>query len=389
MSILRWSPEHESDRFGLVMADEAILSSRETLLKAMLERDPAYEGVFFTSVRTTGVFCRPTCSARKPKPENVEFFRTAGEAMAAGYRPCKRCRPLDLPGETPTWVDSILRDLESDGTMRLSDADLVARGLDPVTVRRWFKTNMGMTFHQFARSRVLGSVFEQLREPSGIDQAAFDSGYESLSGFRHAFKKTFSNAPGEATTRSLLVYKHIPTSLGTMIAMAEERGLVLLEFVDRPALVRQLQDLHDKHGYLIAPGTSRILEQAGDDIAGYLSGHLREFRVPLHTPGTTFEQAVWQELKQIPYGSTTTYQQLAETFGKPGAARAVRTAVGRNRITLVIPCHRIVQPDGSLGGYGGEKARKAHLIRHERETMSRHVHNLNYEMAATSDEERE
>lgn len=129
---------------------------------AILRRDASYDGIFFTAVRTTGIFCRPSCSARKPARENVDFYRTAAEALELGYRPCKRCRPLELPGETPEPVRRLLAEIEKDPTRRLNDGDLRARGFDPASLRRWFKEHHGMTFHAYQRSRRLAWALGEL-----------------------------------------------------------------------------------------------------------------------------------------------------------------------------------------------------------------------------------
>lgn len=346
------------------------LPPRAELVAAMLASDPAYEGLFFTAVRTTGIFCRPTCSARKPNPENVEFYATADEALAAGFRPCKRCRPLQTPDETPAWVTALLTESEAQPTRRWSDADLRARGVDPVQLRRWCREHFGMTFHSWTRARRLGSALGSLRDGETIDAAALEQGYESTSAFRDALRKTFDDTPARLRARVPLVFRRLTTPLGPMIAMAEARGLVLLEFVDRPALTAELNELRDRHGYAIAPGTHEHLDAVDTQMSEYFAGKRRRFDLPLHTPGSSFEQSVWTLLREIPFGTTCTYGALAEQLGRPGAARAVGTANGRNRLAILLPCHRVVGADGSLTGYGGGKPRKAFLLRLERDVLS-------------------
>src|SRR5713226_7615623 len=160
--------------------------------RAYLERDASYQGLFFLGVRTTGVFCRPTCPARKPLPKNVEYFANPQAALLAGYRPCKRCRPLEADDQ-PSWAAELLADVERDLSSRITDADLKARGIDPATVRRYFLRRYGMTFQAFTRARRLSSAFHQIRAKEPIDAAVFDSGYESHSGFRDAFLRTFGD----------------------------------------------------------------------------------------------------------------------------------------------------------------------------------------------------
>ncbi len=346
------------------------LPPRAELVAAMLASDPAYEGVFYTAVRTTGIFCRPTCSARKPKPENVEFYATADEALAAGFRPCKRCRPLQPPADAPDWIASLLAESEASPTHRWSDAELRERGVDPVRLRRWCRQHFGMTFHSWTRARRLGVALGSLRAGESIDAAALGQGYESTSAFREAVQKVFDDTPARLRDSRALVFRRIATPLGPMLAMAEERGLVLLEFVDRPALTAELDELRSRHGYAIAPGQHPHLDDAASQLAEYFAGKRRAFTVPLCTPGSSFEQAVWALLRTIPFGATQGYGEMAERLGKPGAARAVGTANGRNRIAIIVPCHRVIGADGSLTGYGGGKPRKAFLLRLERDVLA-------------------
>src|SRR5690554_2177827 len=147
--------------------------------RAYMERDTRYDGIFFTAVRTTGIFCRPSCTAKKPRRENVEFYATAKEALAMGYRPCKRCRPLEWPGQTPEPIRELLAELERDPSRRFRDGDLRERGLDPAAVRRWFKRHHGMTFQAYQRALRVGSAIGELVRGESITGAAFGSGYDS------------------------------------------------------------------------------------------------------------------------------------------------------------------------------------------------------------------
>ncbi|WP_414864328.1 bifunctional transcriptional activator/DNA repair enzyme AdaA [Pseudomonas sp. IT-P12] len=342
-----------------------MLPPHAEMVRAMLERDTTYEGVFFTAVKTTGIFCRPSCTARKPKPENVEFFAHADECLSAGYRACLRCKPLDAAAIAPDWVQALLKAVDAAPDQRWSDAQLLAEGIEPLKLRRWFKQHFGMTFHAWLRTRRLGMALGGIKQGDSIDGAAFDSGYESLSGFRDAFQKSFHITPGRAANSEPLLFTRLTTPLGPMIAMAERRGLVLLEFLDRPALTREVEALQNRHGYAVAPGHNTHLQQIEDELARYFAGQLTGFEVPLHLPGSEFSRQVWAELLKIPYGQTSTYGTLAARLGKPGASRAVGLANGHNRISIVVPCHRVIGADGSLTGYGGGQARKAFLLRLE------------------------
>jgi len=162
-----------------------------------------------------------------------------------------------------------------------------------------------------------------------------------------------------------LLFTRLTTPLGPMIAMAERRGLVLLEFLDRPALTREVEELQNHYGYAVAPGHNAHLQQIEQELAQYFAGQLTQFNVALHLPGSEFARLVWAELAAIPYGETTTYGAIAARLGKPGASRAVGLANGHNRLSIVVPCHRVIGADGSLTGYGGGQPRKAFLLRLE------------------------
>ena len=345
------------------------LPSTDEMFRAVTERDRAYDGVFVTAVRTTGIFCRPTCPAKKPRRENVEFFSTTRDALAAGYRPCLRCRPMEPAGDLPVWLRDLLADVERDPARRWSDADLRARSLDPARVRRWFHAHHGMTFHAYQRARRLGLALARIRHGDDLTGAAFDHGYESLSGFRDAFARLFGETPGSSRTRGTThgVVTRLTTPLGPMVAAVTDRGVCLLEFADRRMLETQVRRLRRRlGGAVFTPGTHPHLDRLEEQLREYFNGRLRRFDVPLDLPGTEFQHSVWQELQQVPYGETSTYERLARAIGRPTATRAVGRANGDNRLAILVPCHRIVRSDGTLCGYGGGVWRKQRLLDLER-----------------------
>lgn len=332
------------------------------MLDAFLERDPSYDGVFVTGVRTTGIFCRPTCPARKPKPDNVDFFATPREALLEGYRPCLRCRPMRNSGEAPPWLEGLLARIEDDPSRRWTDDDLRALELSPSRVRRWFKRHHGLTFHAYSRARRLGSALGRLKDGEAVTRTAFDSGFDSLSAFNEAFRRVLGSTPSDARQRTVVTVARIPTPLGPMLAGATDEALVLLEFVDRRMLETQLVRLRDRLGCFFVPGGSPLLAAVEEELAAYFGGALRRFSVPLLTPGTDFQREVWTALRKVPYGVTVSYGELAEGLGRPGSQRAVARANGDNRIAIVIPCHRVIGADGSLTGYGGGVWRKRRML---------------------------
>jgi AraC family transcriptional regulator of adaptative response/methylated-DNA-[protein]-cysteine methyltransferase len=343
-----------------------LLPPADEMYNAVVRRDAAYDGIFFTAVRTTGVFCRPTCAARKPARQNVEFYASSAEAVFAGYRPCLRCRPLERPDATPEWVRPLIEELEADAGRRWTDQDLRSRGLDPVRVRRWFQQAHGMTFHAYHRAQRVGRAVATLRNGEGVTSAAFDHGYESLSAFYDAFRSLLQVTPGRSRMTEPVHFTRLSTPLGPMLGAASERGLCLLEFVDRRMLETQLRRLKVAVDAPIIPGMNRVLTQASTELNQYFAGQLREFTVPLDLAGSDFHQSVWRELQTIPYGVTRSYGEQARRLGRAEAVRAVARANGDNRIAIIIPCHRVIGSDGKLTGYGGGLWRKQWLLDHER-----------------------
>ena len=337
------------------------MPSIKEMHRAYSRKDASYDGVFFLGVRTTGIFCRPSCPARRPLPQNVNFFSSVREAVLAGYRPCKRCRPLDTNGEPPDWVRRVLK-LADSREERIKDAELRRSGIDPFRVRRYFRKHYGMTFQAYCRARRMGGALDELRRGARLDDVVFDNGYGSHSGFRDAFTRTFGRPPASSRDAECIVVSWLESPLGPLIAAANSAGICLLEFADRRMIETQFQTLRKLFSCAIVPGENAFLVQLGDELQQYFAGTLRRFSVPVVYPGTPFQQRVWSELLRIPYGETRSYEDLALLVGSAGGQRAVGHANGLNRIAIVIPCHRVVNKDGKLGGYGGGLWRKQFLL---------------------------
>ncbi len=336
------------------------------LYEAVVARDATQDGAFVFAVRTTGVFCRPGCGARTPRRENVEFFDAPSRALAAGYRPCKRCRPLEAPSAAPAWVGAVFERLER-SSARVSPAELRGAGIHPVRAARWFQEHMGMSLHAFQHSLRLGASVDRLRGGAPVSETAAASGFESESGFRDAFRRALGDAPSHLDPSVRVVrVKRLVTPLGDMLAGACDEGLCLLEFIDRDSLPRQLASLRKALGPALSMDDHPRLEQTARELERYFAGQLQRFTVPLHTPGTPFERRVWSELLRIEYGRTWSYAELARSIGRPTAFRAVAGANGRNRIAIAVPCHRVIASDGGLGGYAGAVWRKERLLELER-----------------------
>jgi AraC family transcriptional regulator, regulatory protein of adaptative response / methylated-DNA-[protein]-cysteine methyltransferase len=338
------------------------LPNPETMYTALLEKDTTYEGIFFVGVKTTGIFCRPTCPARKPKKQNVEFYASTHEAILDGYRPCKKCHPLGQQGEYPAWLKPLMDEIEARPELKLKDNDLRDRGIDPARVRRWFKKHHGMTFQAYLRTLRISDAFGRIKYGEKVVDTAFESGYESLSGFTDSFKKATGFSPIKSSDKNIVVTTRILTPLGPMLAGACEDGICLLEFIDRRMLETQIQRLKKTLKAEFIPGSNPHFETLNQQIEEYFDGTRQEFSVPLVTAGTEFQERVWQVLQEIPYGATRAYKEQAQRIGNPKAVRAVARANGDNRIAIIIPCHRVIGSDGSLTGYGGGLWRKQYLL---------------------------
>src|SRR5688572_17920879 len=199
------------------------MPSIKEMQRACFHKDSSYDGIFFLGVRTTGIFCRPSCPARRPLPKNVDYFSNVREAVFAGYRACKRCRPMDTNGRPPDWVGKALS-LVNVNEERIKDSELRRSGLDPFRVRRYFQKHYGMTFQAYCRARRMGDALDQLRRGASLDDIALGNGFESHSGFRDAFTRTFGRTPGTSHELDRIVVSWVESPLGPIVAAANDRG---------------------------------------------------------------------------------------------------------------------------------------------------------------------
>lgn len=336
------------------------------MYRALGRRDAAYEGVFYTGVKTTGVFCRPTCRAKKPRPENVEFFPTPREALHGGYRPCRLCRPMDATRPVPPLIERLRRLVEEAVDGRVTDKELAELGIDPSTARRRFRAYHGMTFHAYQRARRMGLALRDVRAGRPVEEVQAVRGYASASGFREAFVRIFGKVPSAAQGAAVLSARRIATPLGILLALADDAGLRLLEFVDRRGLEREIALLRRRLRCAVVPGSHPTLDAVARQLGEYFAGRRTRFELPLAPVGSDFQRRVWAELRRIPPGRTRSYAEMAARLGVPGAARAIGRANGSNMVALVIPCHRVISADGSLCGYAGGVWRKQRLLELER-----------------------
>lgn len=333
--------------------------------QALIDKNPDFLGVFYVGVKTTSIFCISTCSARKPKKENVDFYSSFKEALENGYRPCKICKPTENAYEAPQEVEQAIQLVKSNPKEKISDKDLQNQNISPNLVRRWFKKHYGITFQEFQRMYRMNTAFEELQNGKRVTDTAFDIGYESLSGFGYTYKKLLGKAPQKTDQNQVILINRLTTPIGPMFICATKKGICLLEFTNRKMLETEFQDLQKRLNAKILMGENQHIKQVKTELAEYFSGERKSFEVALDPVGTDFQKTVWGALQKIPYGLTISYSQQAKSMDKKKAVRAVASANGYNKISIIIPCHRVIGSNGNLTGYGGGIERKRWLLNFE------------------------
>lgn len=338
---------------------------KKEFYKALLDKNPAYDGTFFAGIKTTGIFCHATCTARKPKFENCEFYLTAEEALLSGFRPCKICNPLSYPNNIPEEVTLLVKEVEKNPEKKWKESDFHELGIHSATARRKFKDVYGMTFVQYARSRRMGLAFKQILAGDKVIDQQLSLGYESSSGFNDAFTKIMGNPP-KKTKATLINANIISTPIGRMISLSDANYLYLLEFMDRRGLEKEIEKLRNKHNARIIPGQTEINSNLEEQLKLYFQKKLQTFSIPLFKDGSPFQKQVWEILETIPSGTTCTYQDIANKLGNKNFVRAVGNANGANQLAIIIPCHRVIKTNGNLGGYASGIERKKYLLELEK-----------------------
>lgn len=340
---------------------EKTLSS-EKMYRALIEKNSSFEGIFIACVKTTGIFCLPTCSAKKPHPQNVEFVPTTRDALRKSYRPCKVCRPMNSLEKPPPWLKILFDEIEKKQKWRFKDQELRDRGIDPGQVRRWFQKNHHITFQTYLRARRFGRAMGYITAEGKVINSAFQHNCDSHNNFNTTFKNLTGKNPAPIKGNNVIKTYQIMTPLGPMLAASVLEGLCLLEFTDRRMLERELIDLQRKIKAPIINSPSNLIMVLKKQLQEYFSKRRKKFDLPLYTPGSDFQKNVWQELQSIPYGKTRSYQKQAQIIKRPQAHRAVARAHGENKLAILIPCHRVLGGEGDLGGYGGGLDRKRYLL---------------------------
>lgn len=273
---------------------------------------------------------------------------------------------MDPNQRPPELIERLRAEVERAPGGRLTDKELAALSIDPSTARRQFKRHYGMTFQAYHRARRMGLALREVRRGSRVEEARSSSGYESESGFRDAFARIFGETPTSVKAKGALLAERIETPLGSMLAIADDEGLRLLEFVDRRALERELTILRQRLRTNVVPGEHRHLDAVRAELADYFAGKNLEFDLPLAPVGSPFQLRTWNLLRKIPVSETRSYSWMAKHLGDVEMRRAVGRANGENMMCIIIPCHRVIRADGTLCGYGGGLWRKKWLLDHER-----------------------
>ena len=340
----------------------------------LTRRDRAADGKFFYSVKTTGVYCRSSCAARRPRPENVQFYATCAEAEQAGFRPCKRCKP-NQPSESAghaAKITEVCRLIET--SEELPSLAVMAKhaGLSPHHFHRVFASITGVTPKAYGIAHRAKRVRAELRRSSSVTEAIYGAGYNSSGRFYECSDKALGMTPmqfrsGGADTN--IRFAVGACSLGAVLVAASDRGVCAIFLGDDPeALVRELQDRFPRAEFI---GGDAEFELSVAKVVGYIDDPALGIDLPLDIRGTAFQQRVWQALTKIPAGSTATYMEIAKQIGMPKSARAVARACATNLLAIAIPCHRVVRTDGGLSGYRWGIERKRTLIEKESGSESR------------------
>ncbi len=329
-------------------------------------RDKSYDGIFFTAVKTTGIFCHPSCRARVPKSKNVFFYSSIQNALENGFRPCKICKPLENIGETPLYIKELVSELGQYPHVKISDAVLKQKGIEPHTIRRWFKKNYGFTFHAFQRMLRINYAFNQIKKGKSISYSAFESGYESLSGFNKSYQSIFGKSASNSKDKNVVNIIRFSSPIGSLIACATDVGICYLGFIGQEKFETHMEEILKCNNAIMLPGINVHLEQLQKELSAYFIGDMKEFSVKLDMVGTEFRKSVWNQLKGIPYGDIITYRNQAISMNNIKAIRAIASANGENKISIIIPCHRVIGSNGKLTGYAGGLHKKKWLLDFER-----------------------
>ena len=350
------------------MTPEERFYSEGSRWQAVLQRDPQAEGAFVYAVSTTGIYCRPTCTSRRPRRENVQFFDDWQLAEAAGYRACKRCAPnaARTPDPALEAVKQACKLIEgADKAPSLSQL-AEAVGFSPYHFQRLFKKTLGVTPKQYAKAVRLKRLRSSLQGEASVTKAIYAAGYESSSRFYEGASGALGMKPSDYQNGAegiLIRYAVVPSYLGWVLVAVTGRGICRIDFGDDPEILEMRLAANFPRAEIQAddPVITSIIAQT----IAFLEAPGKGLELPLDIQGTAFQQRVWSALQQIQPGTTASYAEIAAQIGNPKAARAVAQACAANKLAVAIPCHRVVRGDGGLGGYRWGTQRKRALLDRE------------------------
>jgi AraC family transcriptional regulator of adaptative response/methylated-DNA-[protein]-cysteine methyltransferase len=347
------------------------LPDEETCWQAVVERDQRYDGVFYFGVRSTGIYCRPVCPARRPRRAQAAFFASRAAAQAAGFRPCRRCRPDDdAPGARSQLVEQTRRLLDQSETP-LTLAELARQvGASATYLQRIFKADVGVTPHAYFASHRLDRLKMQLKSGQDVTTALYEAGFSSSSRLYEDARQTLGMTPGEYRNGGKgmqIQFTTFDSRLGRVLMAATRHGVCKVSFGSDDADLEAQLAAEFPEAECARDDTG--LSAWSGKLAAYLQGDLKQMDLPLDAQGTAFQRKVWAALRQIPYGQTRTYAQLAQSIDQPSAVRAAARACATNPVAVITPCHRVVRSDGGLGGYRWGLERKKQLLEREREAV--------------------
>lgn len=352
---------------------EPIFSDRASRWRAVSARNPAADGQFVYAVKTTGIYCRPTCPSRRPRPEHVEFFNIGADAEGAGYRACKRCHPesISLQEQHVVAVRRACALIENAPEPPTLQALARAVGLSRFHFHRLFRDIVGVTPKEYAVAHREDRLRKDLQAGAAVSDAIYSAGYGSSSRVYENAAKTLGMTPSKFRGGGEGVAVHFTITeslLGWLIVAATDKGVCTIALGDNPEVLREQLRVRFRRARLIENGDE--LGKWVQAVIGFIQSPQRGLKLPLDIQGTAFQRRVWKALQDIPLGSTVSYTDIARAIGKPKAVRAVAQACASNKIALAIPCHRVVRADGSLSGYRWGEARKQRILQKEREAVT-------------------
>lgn len=357
----------------IIALDAASLIEDDPRWQAVMTRDRAADGTFCYSVRTTGVYCRPGCAARLPNPKNVRFHKSIADAEAAGFRPCRRCKPDERSPDQQraTLVANACRTIEAaENAPNLTEL-ANASGLSPHHFHRVFRAVTGLTPRGYATAHRARRVRESLTQTERVTDAIYDAGFGAASRFYECADAILGMKPASyrnGGSDAVIRFAIGECSLGPILVAASETGVCAILMGDDPdALARDLQDRFPRATLV---GADPDFETVVAKVIGFVEAPRLGLDLPLDVRGTAFQQRVWQALTALPAGSTASYSEIARAIGAPKAVRAVARACGANALAVAIPCHRVVRNDGALSGYRWGVERKRALLDREAEQLA-------------------